>query len=535
MKPVSRESGVGPVGVNRREFLVGTLAAGGGLALASVLPFRSLVSAARASTHNGTGGPLPGGLDPAFFHLYSETPLTLGTRRSAFGMGVVTPVSRFFVRNNLPMPPEKIVADPDSWSIEIEGVRKPRELTLGALKTMGVSTITTVIQCSGNGRAFFEHKPSGSPWKVGAAGCAIWTGLPVGKLLEAMGGPSSQARYLTGTGGEEIPDGLDRLELVVERSVPIEKGISDCLLAWEMNGEPIPLIHGGPLRLIVPGYYGCNQIKYIDKLACTKEQSAAKIQQTGYRMRPIGKAANSKQPSMWRMSVTSWLQAPGGKQAPVVTGTTIFHGVAFSGERRLAKIEFSQDGGKHWEPAKRIGPEMGINAWHQFYVEVELGVGRYTLVTRATDDEGDVQPANRYENERGYGNNSWRDLALSVVVVESLSDAPTAAAAAPDSPPIAASAPLPDANGVVLSEQGKAGRQVFMDAKPDCGACHSLAETGSAGTLGPNFDELRPAADRTVRSVTQGVGVMPSYRDTLSTKQIENLAQFLSEATARKP
>ena len=108
-------------------------------------------------------------------------------------------------------------------------------------------------------------------------------------------------------------------------------------------------------------------------------------------------------------------------------------------------------------------------------------------------------------------------------------------AAAPDSAPIAASAPLPDAKDVVLSEQGKAGRQVFMDAKPGCGVCQSLAETGSAGTLGPNFDELRPAADRTVRSVTQGVGAMPSYRDTLSTKQIADLAQFLSEAAARKP
>ena len=511
---------------HRRGFLRGAVSTGGVLALASGLPFRAIPPAAADETPE-TG--LPDGLDPAFFHVYSSLPLTAATRRSAFGMGVVTPQSRFFIRNNLPMPSADILNDRDAWKVEVAGAKKSGSLSLAKLKKMGVATVTTVIQCSGNGRAFFEHDPSGSPWEVGAAGCAIWTGLPVRTLLEAFGDPNEKSRYLTGTGGEPLPDGIDPLSVVVERSIPLEKGIQDCLLAWEMNGVPIPLTHGGPLRLIVPGYFGCNQIKYIRKLACTETESPAKIQQTGYRMRPIGEKASPAQPSLWRMPVTSWLQGPNTEHEPILQGETLFHGVAFSGERNLQKIEFSLDDGKTWDPVTQIGPEMGTAAWQQFYVTATLVPGSHTIATRASDEQGDSQPALRMENERGYANNSWKDLALTVKVVATVPKA-----APPESSPNPAPTTTKSAE-VSLSERGAKGRQVFTESQPNCGACHTLKETGSQGAIGPNLDTLRPHEANTIAAVTQGVGIMPSYRETLSAEQIKDLALFLAEATGHKP
>ena len=130
-----------------------------------------------------------------------------------------------------------------------------------------------------------------------------------------------------------------------------------------MNGEPIPITHGGPLRLVVPGYFGCNQIKYVKALAFSLEQSKAKIMKTGYRYRPIGEKGQQNQPSMWRMPVKSWVNGPGADGAEVLAGQVHFHGVAFSGERGVSHVEVSLDDGKTWSTAEIYGPDMGTNAW----------------------------------------------------------------------------------------------------------------------------------------------------------------------------
>jgi sulfite dehydrogenase len=99
---------------------------------------------------------------------------TIETKRSAFGTGVVTPTNQLYVRNNLPTPPEAIVADRDAWVVQIDGVKEPRKLSVRELKTMGLETVTMVLQCSGNGRAFFPSKPSGTQWTVGLL--VAWSG-----------------------------------------------------------------------------------------------------------------------------------------------------------------------------------------------------------------------------------------------------------------------------------------------------------------------------------------------------------------------
>lgn len=344
-----------------------------------------------------------------------HTPTTIETKRTAFGTGVVTPVNQLFIRNNLPAPDASIVADRDAWKLSVEGVRTPRTLTVADLKTLGLEALPMVLQCSGNGRAFFPSKPSGTKWTVGAAGCVIWSGVPVKTVVEALGGVAGAMTYMTGTGGETLPAGLDPRSVIVERSVPIE-AMQGAMLAWELNGEPIPLAHGGPLRLIVPGYSGVNNIKYVKRLAFTTVQTDAAIQKTGYRLSPPGEKGDPSQPSVWEMGVKSWVNAPSDAE-PVKSGWVQLHGVAMGGTQAVRRIEVSIDGGKTWRDAAFIGPDLGRYAWRQFAMPVRLTPGTYTIMSRATDSQDRVQPESSPENGGGYLNSGWQAHAVRVVVV----------------------------------------------------------------------------------------------------------------------
>lgn len=337
---------------------------------------------------------------------------TLETKREAIGASVITPTDRLFVRNNLPAPDESILADRDAWQVTIQGTKQSRTLSLAELKTLGVETVATVLQCSGNGRAFFDHKASGTPWQVGAAGCVLWTGVPVRKVVEALGGVEKGAKFMTSTGGEVLPQGLDPKSLVVERSVPLA-AMENALLAWEMNGEPLPLAHGGPLRLIVPGYYGVNNIKYVKQVAFTERETDAKIQTSGYRMRPVGEKGAPDQLSMWEMNVKSWVTSPVTSAA---AGRVQIQGVAFGGAHAVKSVEVSIDGGRSWRKARFVGPDLGQFAWRPFVLEAELKPGTYTIASRATNTKGSTQPEEFPENERGYGHNGWRRHAVEVTV-----------------------------------------------------------------------------------------------------------------------
>ena len=131
------------------------------------------------------------------------------TRREAFPTSGVMPTDTLFVRNNLGAPDASITANPDAWTIEIDGVTSPKKLSVGELKRMGLASVACVLQCSGNGRGFFGHKASGSQWKVGAAGNALWSGVPVKVVVNELGGVRQGMRYMTSTGGETMPPGVD--------------------------------------------------------------------------------------------------------------------------------------------------------------------------------------------------------------------------------------------------------------------------------------------------------------------------------------
>jgi DMSO/TMAO reductase YedYZ molybdopterin-dependent catalytic subunit len=357
---------------------------------------------------------LPSGLKAENFIVHGTSPMNLESPRSV-ASSAITPNDRMYVRANLPMPPAQILDDRDAWVLSVEGVAEPRDLTLGELKNLGITTVVSVVQCSGNGRYWFEHDPSGSQWQTGAAANVVWTGVPVRAVAEALGGVADGMRFLTGTGGEPIPEGLEERKVVIERSVPIDKGLADCLLAWEMNGEPIPLAYGGPLRLIVPGYYGVNQVKYVKRLAFTAAESDAKIQRTSYRVRPIGEKGAPEQPSMWAMSVKSWITAPLGDE-PVPAGRVQVIGVALAGENTVEEVEVSTDGGGTWHPASFFGNDFGPFGWRQFVYAFDAAPGELVLASRARDSAGNQQGEHRSENHRGYGHNGWRDHSVSIVV-----------------------------------------------------------------------------------------------------------------------
>ena len=393
--------------MRRRHFLIGAAGTVGATAAVGATGFGLPAMAQEA------GQPLPDYVswkNAEALILHSEN--TMETVRGAIGAGSVTPNDIVFVRNNLSPPSEEIVADRDAWEVAIEGVANPGTMTVGELKKLGVTTVATVLQCSGNGRGLFDHEASGSPWVTGAAGTVLWTGVPVSAVVEAMGGPAAGAKFMTSTGGEIIPEGIEPKEVIVERSVPLEN-METAILAWDMNGEPMSLAHGGPLRVIVPGYYGVNQVKYVKRLALTEVETDANIQASGYRVRPVGESGAPDQPSMWNMKVKSWVTHP---LMDAASGRVMIYGVAFAGVNAVEKVEVSTDGGGSWQEASFIGPDLGRYAWRVFVLPAELAAGTHTITSRATDSEGNVQEQSTEPNHRGYDYSGWDRLAVDVTV-----------------------------------------------------------------------------------------------------------------------
>ncbi|MEM6846504.1 MAG: sulfite oxidase [Pseudomonadota bacterium] len=389
--------------INRRRFLVTTAAAGTAAATVQLAPGQAAAQ----------DGELP---DFASFKTPDDvmvwTGNTIETERSAQG-GSITGLSSLFVRNNLPAPPQSITDDPEAWVIEVDGVANPGSMTLGDLKRLGVITVSSVLQCSGNGRAFFGHETSGTHWSVGAAGNVVWTGVPLSAVIAAMGGPADGANFITGTGGEELPAGLDPNTIMVERSIPIG-ALDQAMIAFEVNGEPLPVAHGGPARMVTPGYFGVNNVKYVKKIALTAEESQAKIQQSGYRVREVGAGGAPDQPSMYEMVVKSWITTP---LVDAKSGKILIEGVAMGGVSTVTGVEVSTDGGGTWQAADFTGPDMGPFSWRPFALIADMPAGQYELASRATNDAGDTQPEDFPPNHRGYGHNGWRDHAVLVTVV----------------------------------------------------------------------------------------------------------------------
>ena len=397
--------------INRRNFLTGSVTLAGAAAAATVVP----ISFAKANHSDSDLKGLPDFIkwknrDALIVHSKKG----IETHRSAIGESLITPNRNIYIRNNMPTMSDTQIGDRNNWKVSIKGVKNPKTFSLAQLKKLGHTTMATILQCSGNGRGFFAHEVRGSQWKTGAAACVVWTGVPMKVVVDACGGVDSDAVFMTSAGVDHEPTGLDPKKAKVERSVP-KKVYKDAMLAWEMNGVPLPNAHGGPLRMVTPGYFGINNVKHLGQVAFTKTESTVKYMKSSYRISPIGKKG-SQYPSCWEMPVKSWITRPTDETGTVKAGNVQIVGVAMGGTKKIRIVNVSIDGGQSWKKAKFVGPYLGKYAWRQFVFEANLGSGTHNIASKASAGT-DTQPELRYENRRGYAHNGWKDHSVNVEVV----------------------------------------------------------------------------------------------------------------------
>jgi sulfite oxidase len=343
-----------------------------------------------------------------------ETPLTLLRKYDH------TPKEILFCRYHYPhegeaawyaslSPPKR-----ENWVLEIDGlVQRPRQVKLTDIEKMGQEKRVAVMQCAGNGRSFYaaKQKVGGGQWKNGGMGNVEWEGVPLRHFLDEMKVlPSASVRWLTAEGWDQpaTPEGSD-----FSKSYHIDDvALDHAILALKMNGEPIPAAHGGPLRLIIPGFYGNMNVKILTKLMLMSEQSPSAFQSVGYRfpnmpVQPGKFGANdytihNSRPT-YGHQIKSVIFSPLPEDKPR-SGSVEITGVAFNdGMAPITTVQVSTDGGKSYQLAT-IKPAESPWAWYHWSVKATLASGTNTLMSVATDALGRTQPTDGLTrwNPRGY-------------------------------------------------------------------------------------------------------------------------------------
>ncbi len=403
----------GNIGVSRREF--GLLAGAAGLSFGLMPGFAGRVLAqdaeSAASVIQGKSGEML--IHNAKLGVM-ETPISL-LRQHAH-----TPKEILF--NRLHFPPEGSSAwqattsapGREDWVLRVDGlVQRPREVSLADLKAMAQEKRVAVMQCAGNGRSFYaaKQKVAGGQWKNGGMGNVEWEGVPLRAFLEAMKlGPSDQATWLTAGGWDQppTPEGSD-----FAKSYRIDDAALDnAIIALKMNGAPIPAVHGGPVRLIIPGYYGNMNVKFLTTLLFDAAQSPSAYQSMGYRvpLNPVepgefGRNDYTLENSAptYAHKIKSVIFSPLPEDNPK-SGAVTVTGVAFNdGTSPITKVEVSTDGGATWAEAD-IAPPESPWAWYHWSAQGTLSSGTNVLMSRATDALGNTQPIDGLSrwNPRGY-------------------------------------------------------------------------------------------------------------------------------------
>jgi sulfite oxidase len=330
-----------------------------------------------------------------------------------------TPLEKFFVRQN-GIPPET-PSDPDAWELTIEGeVDGPVTFTLAELKERFEHvTNRMVLECGGNGRSFFDPPARGNQWTNGGAGCAEWTGVRLKDVLEEVG-IGSAAIYTAHYGADLHLSGEADRE-VISRGVRLEKALEEhSMLAWEMNGEPLPHIHGGPLRLVIPGWPGSASHKWVKRIVLRDvEHDGPGMTGTSYRV-PATPMVPGSEPEgvefliLESMPVRSIISSPAnGTQLPAGTRNLELRGAAWGGDPAIENVEVSIDFGATWQEVD-LQETRNRYDWRRWTAEVELPTdGYYEIWVRATDENGVSQPhiAGNW-NPQGYGGNPMHRVAV---------------------------------------------------------------------------------------------------------------------------
>ncbi len=326
----------------------------------------------------------------------------------------LTPNSRFFVRSHFGPPPQEQLSE-EHWQLRVTGlVDRPLTLTLHDLKQFEAITITAVVQCSGNGRASYRPKVPGVQWERGAVGNARWTGVRLRDVL-AKAGLQTNGLHVQFQGADRPVAATVPLFV---RSIPIEKALhQDTILAYEMNGRSLPLLHGAPLRVVTSGWMADSCIKWLTDITVQQDEAQGYYMQTAYRypMRPVtpGEVIVSSDLKPVEAMVVKSLIAQPREGASLVPGPVTVQGVAWTGEGRIVRVEVSLDEGRTWEPARLIGEEQPY-AWRQWQYVWQATPGPKTILCRATDDRGQTQPKASPWNPSGFLWNGWDRVIVTV-------------------------------------------------------------------------------------------------------------------------
>jgi sulfite oxidase len=368
----------------RRDFLIGAGQLTAGLTLAPAL----LESAFAQTTVKGKEKLIVRSIRPEDL----ETPVSLLNTW-------ITPNDLFYVRHHM----YAAKVDVNEWKLTVGGeVQNPITLTLDELKREPKHAVTVTLECAGNGRAFFDPPVAGIQWEKGAVGTARFAGARLADILKRAGvKPTGQ--YVAMNGADKpigkMPDFV--------RNVPIKKALdADTILAYEMNGEALPILHGFPLRAVVSGWEGAYSVKWLTDIQVLEKEYDGFFVKTAYRFpnRPVapGEAvAPQDMIPLTGLVVKSFINSP-LDGATVAPGKIRLSGFAWAGESNILKVDVSMDNGSSWFPAK-LGKERQRYAWQSFEYEFDISrPGSYLLMSRATDDKGNVQPVAPQWNPSGY-------------------------------------------------------------------------------------------------------------------------------------
>lgn len=418
----------------RRGFLKGASLAAMGAAVGSTLPFAphmpsGLIPSALAQTAPATAPEPAADAGPQFLEfpgkdeglvVLGDRPLVAETPEHLLDDDT-TPTEKFFIRNNGQIP--EAPADPDAWTIAIDGeVNNPLELALGDLRSRFENvTLRMVLECGGNGRSFFTPEARGNQWTNGGAGCAEWTGVRLKDVLEAAG--LKPSAVYTGNYGADPHLSGDPEKQSLSRGVPIEKAMDPHnLIVFAMNGEPLPGIHGFPVRLVIPGWPGSASHKWLSRISIRdKVHDGQGMGGFSYRVMktpiiPGSEADEANTKILESMPVRSIITSPGnGTELPDGTRALDLRGASWAGDREVRQVDVSIDYGVSWQTAE-LQPPKNRYDWQRWTANVSLpSEGYYEVWSRATDSEGVPQPhvAGNW-NPQGYGGNPFHRIAVLV-------------------------------------------------------------------------------------------------------------------------
>lgn len=350
--------------------------------------------------------------------VHEAEPYNAEPQRGALGREFCTPIDTFYSRNHGAVP----TIDPNSWQLRIDGlVDHPLELDLSRLKTdFEPREIVATLQCAGARRAdlvAIRDIPGEAPWGPCATSTARWTGVSLRDVLGAAG-LQDAAEHLA----FEAPDVSHHPTpaQTYGSSITRRKATSpEVLLAWGMNGEPLPTVHGGPVRVVVPGWIGARSVKWVERITARPDPSQSYFQQTAYRLLPAEADPESTDldamPMLSSVALNSDVLVP-SPGSTVSAGRLDVSGYAYAGDdRAVIRVDVSLDGGQTWRQAE-LEQDAGDWAWCRWRTTVDAEPGALTITVRAWDTTGAAQPdsAAALWNPKGYINNAWSHTTIDV-------------------------------------------------------------------------------------------------------------------------